>query len=275
MFQRKIYFNSSLPRSGSTLVQNILAQNPRFYCTPTSGLLDLLLAARKNYTDLAEFKAQDPDVMKRAFLAFCRFGIHGYFDGITDKPICVDKCRGWYHYYEWLEQFSPQPKIFCCIRDIRGIISSMDKVFRKNKHLADVNDNQFTMNMMTSAARAANWLSSAPVGVALTRLLAAAQTGVIQKMHFIRFEDLTVNPRPVMHALYEYLQEPYFEHDFAHVKQITQENDSWHGMYGDHKIREQVKPVPNDFNEVLGQNLADKIREDNAWFYSTFYTDKA
>ncbi len=32
-----IFYQSSLPRAGSTLLQNILAQNPDIYATPTSG----------------------------------------------------------------------------------------------------------------------------------------------------------------------------------------------------------------------------------------------
>ena len=48
----KIFFQSSLPRAGSTLLQNIIGQNPEFYVTPTSGALDLLYSARTNYTIL-------------------------------------------------------------------------------------------------------------------------------------------------------------------------------------------------------------------------------
>lgn len=36
---KKYYFISGLPRSGSTLLANILAQNPRFHATATSGIL--------------------------------------------------------------------------------------------------------------------------------------------------------------------------------------------------------------------------------------------
>ena len=39
----QIFFQSSLPRAGSTLLQNILGQNPEFYVTPTSGVLELFL----------------------------------------------------------------------------------------------------------------------------------------------------------------------------------------------------------------------------------------
>src|SRR5205085_6798477 len=47
---QRIVFNSSFPRSGSTLLQNVLAQNPRFYCSPTSGVVNLLLAARQKFS---------------------------------------------------------------------------------------------------------------------------------------------------------------------------------------------------------------------------------
>ena len=66
----KIFYQSSMPRAGSTLLQNILAQNPEFYVTPTSGLLELVFGARLNYTNSAEFRAQEAAQMKKAFLAF-------------------------------------------------------------------------------------------------------------------------------------------------------------------------------------------------------------
>ena len=42
-----IFFQSSMPRSGSTLLQNVLAQNPEIYATPTSGVLELVFSARQ------------------------------------------------------------------------------------------------------------------------------------------------------------------------------------------------------------------------------------
>ena len=48
----QIFFQSSLPRAGSTLLQNIMGQNPEFYVTPTSGVLELLHSARFQYTNV-------------------------------------------------------------------------------------------------------------------------------------------------------------------------------------------------------------------------------
>ena len=38
-----------------------MGQNPQFYVTPTSGLLELVFGARANYTNSPEFKAQDAE----------------------------------------------------------------------------------------------------------------------------------------------------------------------------------------------------------------------
>ena len=69
---QKIFFQSSLPRAGSTLLQNVMGQNPEFYVTPTSGVLELVYASRANYTNSPEFKAQDQNLMREGFLNFCK-----------------------------------------------------------------------------------------------------------------------------------------------------------------------------------------------------------
>ena len=65
---KKIFFNSSLPRSGSTLLQNLIAQNPDFYCTPTSGLADYLLGAKNTHSHSQAILSQDkeaPEVYRK------------------------------------------------------------------------------------------------------------------------------------------------------------------------------------------------------------------
>ena len=75
---KKIFFQSSLPRSGSTLFQNIVGQRPDFYVTPTSGVLELLYGARHNFTTSPEFRAQNHDEMSQGFKGFCRGGLEGF-----------------------------------------------------------------------------------------------------------------------------------------------------------------------------------------------------
>ncbi len=75
--------------------------------------LELVFAARNNYTNSPEFKAQDSQLMKQGFLSFCKSGIEGFFNGITDKPYVMDKSRGWGIHYNFLNQFYPNPTRCC------------------------------------------------------------------------------------------------------------------------------------------------------------------
>jgi hypothetical protein len=64
---KKVFYNSSMPRAGSTLIQNILGQNPDIHTTPTSGVYEMLAASRTIFSDGLEFKAQDEQQMLSGF----------------------------------------------------------------------------------------------------------------------------------------------------------------------------------------------------------------
>ena len=155
----KIFFNSSLPRCGGTLIQNLLGQNPEFFVTPTSGVLELVFGARVNYTASPEFKAQDQELMKKGFINFCNKGMTGFFEAITDKKYVVDKSRGWSIHYNMLNEIFPNPKIIVMVRDLREIITSMEKKFRKNQLLHDPIINHSKMIGTTTHKRMRDWLN--------------------------------------------------------------------------------------------------------------------
>jgi sulfotransferase len=132
---QKIFYNSSMPRAGSTLIQNILGQNPDIHTTPTSGMFEMMAAARTIFTDGLEFKAQDEGQMLDGFRGFLKSGLYGFYNNITDKPYVVDKSRGWNAEWEFANAFDPNPKMICMIRDIRAVYASLEKKYRKNTRL--------------------------------------------------------------------------------------------------------------------------------------------
>ena len=267
----RIAFQSSLPRSGSTLLSNIVGQSPDFHVTPTSGLLDLLYVARGQFSRGEEFKAQERGEMERAFAGFCRGGLEGYAAAVTDKPWLLDKSRGWGVHYAFLDAFYPDPKIVCMLRDPVDILCSMERNFRK----ASLQDpglvNHSEMVNTSLEKRLDHWVVSPPVGLAMERLLEILRQGIDQQMLFIRYEDLCSNPRQELERYYAYLGLPYYEgHDFNNVEQITVEDDEVYGVFGDHTIRRQVQPQPSQALEVFGSDLCSWIRQRYSWFYERF-----
>lgn len=271
----KIFFQSSLPRAGSTLLQNLMGQNPDFYVTPTSGMMELIYGARHNYTDSPEFKfSKDPELLRKAFKSFCNEGLHAYVNAITDKKYYLDKGRSWGYYYTWLESFLPyKPKIICMIRDLRDVFTSMEKAFRKHPD----KDRMVIWSELrnnTLPKRIDTWVSTPPIGIAIERIEAMLQMGYAHNILFVKFEDLCLRPDLEMNRIYNYLEIPAFQHNFDYIPQITDEDDNPHDGFGDHIIRNKLELLQSDAIHVLGPQICDWIYNRYSWFYQYFGYNK-
>lgn len=271
----KIFFQASLPRAGSTLLQNLMGQNPDFYVTPTSGLMELIYGARHNYTETTEFKFhKEPDLMKKGFEGFCRDGLHGFVNSITDKKYYLDKGRSWGFYINWLEQFMPyQPKVICLIRDLRDVYTSMEKAFRKHPD-KDRMINWAELRNNTTAKRIDSWSMTPPIGIAVERLEAILHMGNANKILFIKYEDLCLRPETEISRIYNYLDVPFFNHNFDYIAQITDEEDAHNDGFGDHIIRNKLELQQSDAMRILGPQICDWIYNRYNWFFQYFGYNK-
>jgi sulfotransferase len=267
---KKVFYNSSLPRAGSTLIQNILSQNPEIHTTPTSGVYEMLAACRTIFSDGLEFKAQDSAQMEAGFKSFLKAGVYGFYEPLTDRPYVVEKCRGWGSEYAFINAFDPNPKIICMIRDIRAIYASMEKKYRQNPLIDHHLANWGNLTGTTVDKRVSVWSVNPPIGPSMDRLYEILVSGIHKNIMFIKFEELCSDPEPQLRAIYEYLELPYFKHDFNNIPQYTKEDDKWYGVFGDHVIRKELKPVKNDFREVLGPNACKIIEDGYPWFFNDF-----
>lgn len=264
-----------MPRSMSTLFQNILMQNPEIYSTPTDGSLELLYGARMNFTSSPEFKAQDQTLMLLAWRGFCYAALQGYANGLTARPnICI-KSRGIGIHYDWYNAFFTQHnkplRIFCMVRDLRQIFSSMEKIYRLNQEKHQNIQDHINMAGTTTAKRIDSWIASPPIGLALERLEQVMREGKDKNIFFIRSEDLTSTPEDAMKKVYDYLEMPVYNHNFDEVEQYTVEDDDVYGLTKSlHKIRKKVEPVKKDYLEVLGKESSDWINGRFAWYQKYF-----
>lgn len=267
---KRFFFQSSLPRSGSTLLQNILAQNPDIYSTPTSPLADYLNMMREVYTNNPNSNAQDAEQMKSAFRGICKRGIEGYFEPLTDKKFVVDKSRAWISNFDFLTFITgKEPKIVCTVRDLRDVFTSNEKNYRKNPHKSKAS---FGMGEATTLPKRLDvWASSDNfTGNAIDSLYNALRTGLGNKILFIKYENLCLHPEKMMERVYNYLEIPKYRHNFNNVVQVTQEDDKIHGIFGIHEIRSKVELPPSDSREILGQDGCDWVYNNYKWFFEYF-----
>jgi sulfotransferase len=164
-----------------------------------------------------------------------------------------------------------KPKMICMVRDLRSIVASMEKIFRKNAENHSDMVNHGEMKGTSTAKRVGMWLNSPPVGLALERLQQCFQEGISREMLILRAEDLTANPTETMKRLYDYVGLESYAHDFDNVEQSVTEDDSVYGLTSDlHTIRNKVTPLKFDAVQVLGQGVCEQIDKNHVWYQKMF-----
>lgn len=270
---KKNFYNVSLPRSGSTLLQNVLAQNPNIYATPTSGLYELINTSREVFSVRPEFASQDVDLMDKAFYGYCKGAIDGFCSGLTEKDYVVDKSFNWATNFKLLQTiYDESPKMIIMVRDLRDIFASMELGHRNSPLKTHPGVKWDSLQCTTLQKRVEHWSTTMPLGSSLDKLKDLINFKNDKDVFFIKYEDFCAYPNPIMISLYKYLDIEYYQHDFNKVEQITNQNDSYYLF--SHKIREQIKPVPSKAIETLGKGICDTISEEYDWYFKYFNYNK-
>jgi sulfotransferase len=243
--EKKVYFVSGLPRSGSTLFVNILNQNPNFHATGSSGLIDVIKNVRDTFEVNPFFKAMTEEENMERRKGAIQGVIQGYFAG-TDKPICFDKNRLWPGMMEMLCFLygKENVKVICCMRDIRDILASFEVLHRKTAHGGSTSQERGNPLLNSTSLGRAVFLmeNSEVVGFAKNCLLDAIQRGFSDQMFCLDYDYLTNKPEECMKKVYNFIDQEYYEHDFDNVEAVTIEDDRVHGFKDLHKIRSKVEP---------------------------------
>jgi sulfotransferase len=262
---KKHYFISGLPRSGSTLLCNILAQNPNFFVSrATSGCHDVLFNIRNQWDRLIEHQAEgvNHEQLRRVLSA----ALDAYH--ATEKQVVIDKGRGWLSLIEMIEFIKGSPKIIVPVRSVPEILASFEMLWRNSTGMTQWAFESSEYFKSQTVEGRCDILSGAsqPVGLAYNRIKDAIARGKTDSMLFVEFDDLTRNPSETLRKIYEFLGENFYDHNFKNIEQVTKEDDvNVHRIPGLHSIRPVIEPVPHCALEVLGLDLANKYKETEIW----------
>lgn len=267
----RLFFVSGLPRSGSTLLMNLLGQNPAHYVTPTSGLIELFLAVKNRWPDIVEFRSEGLEVVRPRVASAMKGVLYGYFASeFSAGQTVFDKSRGWLQFIEPLEEcLGHSVKIIVTVRDVRAILASFEKLFRQRRieYREAVGEDFFRAQTVEGRARVLLDDKSI-VGLAINRLRDAFNRGVADRLILVSFDALTRQPQQTMDLLHGALGLPPFEYRPGHVEQVTRENDLVHGL-DLHQIRPRIEAteaepwkgvLPPAFCEQVAEHYADILK---------------
>ena len=258
---KTIYFIGGFPRSGSTLLTELLNQNPQFHASKTSGLIQLLNMIRNNWTLIDAFQSVGIEKTLPKMRSLLRGALESFYGEEFDQDLIVfNKDRAILNNIEFLEEvLGYEVKIITCIRDVKDIVSSFEKLNRKNTL---IKNNLYGENGLSIYSRSSEILSpTGVVGNCVSMLRDCFQKGYSDRLVILPFGHLTNDPKNTMEELHNMLNLPSFEYDFNNVLQTEVENDFIYGIPDLHKVNKVVKHVESDALEILGEQICKEIDE--------------
>jgi sulfotransferase len=83
------------------------------------------------------------------------------------------------------------------------------------------------------------------------------------RLLLLSYEGLTGNPEAAMQAVYKFIGEPWFEHDFEHIDYKADEFDARLGLPGLHTVKSKVSAPKRE--SVLPPDLFNRFAKDSFW----------
>lgn len=258
---KSFYFISGLPRSGSTLLSSILKQNKNFYADISSLLNTLVETLIENISYSQHNYIIDEENRKNIIRSI----FDGYYNHINN-PIVFDTSRNWTRNTTLLKQVFPYTKILCCVRDISSIVNSFEIIGKKNqlyRPIALFNDKSFYSNNIFERCDALIH-DDGLIGSAWNSLL----EGYLRSpeiIYFVEYENLCKNPKKELKLIYEFLEQPYYEHNFENVEYSNKKFDTTCNLNDLHTVRKKVEYIES--KKVIPINLWDKYKNLNMEFW--------
>jgi len=268
---KEIIYLSGLPRSGSTLLCNLLDKHSEISSTPSSPLCGLINQLRRIWSDdpflLTQLDSNFEVVYKRLKRSLKAF--MGEWSSDTNTPITIDKNRGWCHSAPTLQHLYPNFKMIVCLRDLRGVFSSIEKR-HKETLLLDFPDHceQHIVDKRAGAMFDDNGVIGGP-------LKAIYNLGdipdIMRNIYFWRYEDFLSDPQKTMDELFTWIGVKTQKIDFDNIEQTTiPEADSFYRMKYMHKIKSKLeKPELRK----LSPRIITSIVNRNKWYYEAYYPE--
>lgn len=258
--QSKFHFISGLPRSGSTLLSAILRQNPRFHASMTSPVGPLFNACLNAMGADNEFAVFFTEAQKRSILE----GIFdGYYRHLETADLCFDTNRMWTSRLAPVRQLFPDSKMICCVRNPAWVMDSIECLIRKNAFdVSRIFNNPQERATVYSRAEALLH-PNRMIGFAWSALKEAYYSADSNMMLLVDYDLLASRPSEVMPLVYQFIGEPYFEHDFEDVVYEAEDFDTQLIAKGLHTVRGKVELKPRQ--TILPPDLFERFNNLVFW----------
>ena len=194
------------------------------------------------------------------------YAAHGFYSHIQ-KPIIVDKSRGWGHNVGVIKKAFPnEPKFIATVRSIPDILASFINLVNKNeKNYIDQDLLKSGKSLITNEDRCEWLVSKNGTLFESWDSLRFAWNNYNSNIHIVEYDNLVDNPRHELDRIYEFIGIDSYNHDFSNIINQTPENDDVYGIKGMHDVRKVLTRSSVDAINVLGEDLYHQYNGGHFW----------
>jgi sulfotransferase len=239
------HFMAGLPRSGSTVLSALLNQNPEVYSSPQTDLIGMLYEVESKIPTYESYRAK---LMLPNF-ASVLYGMADNFYAPIDKPVIIDKNRGWGTPHNWdnLSLYvNPDGKVILTMRPILEVLASFIRVAQQTKKAIGgnpyLNENLWATHYRDTVDAQVDSIMSTNGEVDRAIFSIANLTkNHRDKVYVVWFDDLLKNPATTMNSIYDFLGLGAFKHNFNNIKSVDNHDDlTGYGMIGLHDVGKKL-----------------------------------
>ena len=250
----KLVCLGGLPRSGTTWLGTILNQNPRFYVTGPSPFVELLWRNYALWDDPAYISDLQADDLGNMRIPYLRKLTNLYYNHLTNCNIIIDNRRAWQsttNIQIFTQVFGATPKIICPVRNVEDIISSYIKMFERN----DLEWNYYT-------SMKGNIFEDS-----YTQLKESYNSTHRKSLLLVEYEDLVNNLDLSLDDIYNFIEEPRYNHDVSTIKINESYNKvaEKYGLVGLHDVKSGVVKSATRATDILTKDQFSEFSKLTFW----------
>ena len=229
--KKTLHFLSGIPRSGSTVLAAILNQNPETHVSTTSGLVHALDGLANTWHSAGLLNENDPERKK---LAQTMRGMIDAFYEETDKPVIIDKGRGWpipVIMGAMSQVLGHAPKIIATVRPVPDCMASFVRVAKPEN-----------LDEFMYSGQLADHLKAAYIS------LQQGHEAMPDNFLFVEYDNLLADPKTQLDRIHEFLGLAPFEYDLSNIDgtSVKEDDENLHGYAGMHDIKPKLEKLHND-----------------------------
>ena len=254
----KFFFLVALPRSGNTLFASIINQNPEIVCTANSITLEImkelyLLKRTDVFQNFSDHKSLD-NVLDNVYDLYYK---DWHQRVIIDRgPVMLSGNPGNFELMK--KHFKGSFKCIVLLRDLMDVLASYMKWYTENP-------NSFINKYGSTDEEKLSKLMDNEGAIVKSLKSIKNSFNYPDMCHFVRYDNLVSDPEKEFRKIYNFLEEPYYNHRFIDLDQININGLSYNdNVLGNnmHTVKKgKVEKVYNSYIEKIPERIKEKYEQ--------------